>query len=361
LREQYRGIPPGIPLVLKGACSTCRQNQPHVFLSPRSDLIFTRVQWLLRFARKAYTTFTSLWRRVTGEREVSTLISLGLGRSGLRLSLTSSKSAVSRFKELTLVRLWIAAVLLVVCSMLAGGCISSILGRKDQPPADKKADSKQELVKPKIDTKPEDSRLASAPSRIEAEAEKRETNEEGKVEGSSAPKKPAEKDAKSHSWSDTDRAEKGLQDTKLGASSSSPGADASAPSRRETALSGGARSSTSDTGFLDKPLNPDEPVKRHDHAKYSEHIKNKAIDLVNRDKNSNHAVLCKDTITDQWTLVVYYPKENAYTFVSYLWDEIDEKWQQSFVSDKRPLSGWQTHLKFYSAAKDCKILKRARQ
>ncbi len=237
-----------------------------------------------------------------------------------------------------------------------------MLGRTDQPQAEKKTDSKQELLKPKIGTEAEDSRLASAPSQNGAQAGKQKTTEDVTTgeSKSSAVKNPSQKNAKTYSWLDSDRAEKGPQDIKTGDNPSSQSADASGPARREIARPGEPGSSASDTELLEKPINPDEPVKRHDHAKYKEYIKNKAIDLVNRDKNSNHAVLCKDAITDQWSLVVYYPKENAYMFVTYLWDEIDEKWQQSFASDKRPLAGWNNHLKYQAANKECKTLKRAR-
>ena len=64
-------------------------------------------------------------------------------------------------------------------------------------------------------------------------------------------------------------------------------------------------------------------------------MKNKAIDLVNSEKECDQAIICKDMITDQWSLTLYYMKEKTYKFVTYVWDEIDDNWQKSFW----PISG----------------------
>lgn len=105
----------------------------------------------------------------------------------------------------------------------------------------------------------------------------------------------------------------------------------------------------------------DTMFKKHDHSKYTQNIKNKAIDEVNRESACKYARLCRDTITHDWGLTLYYLQEKTYVMVTYVWDEIDEKWKKSFSSDKRPMSGWKHHLDFSSGGKACKVLKGTRQ
>jgi len=111
---------------------------------------------------------------------------------------------------------------------------------------------------------------------------------------------------------------------------------------------------------LDASSKADTPFKRHDHAKYMEKIKNKAIDWLNKEKDVSYARLCKDSTTDEWSLWIYRTEGKAYRFVTYVWDEVDEKWKESFKSDKLPISGWQHHLRFSTGGKDCRVLKEKR-
>jgi hypothetical protein len=116
------------------------------------------------------------------------------------------------------------------------------------------------------------------------------------------------------------------------------------------------------SGKSDSDTSPKDelPFKRHDHVKYMQKIKNKAIDWINKEKDITYARLCRDTTTDEWSLWIYRSEEKAYRFVTYIWDEVDEKWEESFKSDKRPISGWQHHLKFSTDGKDCIDLKKRR-
>ena len=99
------------------------------------------------------------------------------------------------------------------------------------------------------------------------------------------------------------------------------------------------------------------PLKKHDHSKYVAAIKGKAIDRVNKSSNVDLARICRDTTTDEWSLTLYHKREKAYSFVSYIWDEIDEKWEEAFSSDQRPIAGWKQHLNFSSAGKKCDVIK----
>jgi hypothetical protein len=99
------------------------------------------------------------------------------------------------------------------------------------------------------------------------------------------------------------------------------------------------------------------PIKKHDHSKYVTALRNKAIDLLNREENVYYARLCKDFATDQWSFTIYYKQQTIFSFIIYTWDEIDQKWVKSLTSDKRPMARFQKHLNFYTAGKECQILK----
>ncbi len=101
----------------------------------------------------------------------------------------------------------------------------------------------------------------------------------------------------------------------------------------------------------------DSPFKKHDHAEYIRLIRNKAIDMVNQDGKAAYARVCRDDTTDDWSLNIYHWHGRNYSFVTYAWDEVDQKWVESFVTDKRPVAGWKKHLDFSTAGKDCKVLK----
>jgi hypothetical protein len=102
------------------------------------------------------------------------------------------------------------------------------------------------------------------------------------------------------------------------------------------------------------------PFKRHDHKKYIQKIKNKAIDKLNKTKDVTYATLCRDSTTDEWSLWLYSFGGKTYRFVTYAWDEVDEKWEESLKSNKQPIAGWRHHLKFTADGKRCEVLKEKR-
>jgi hypothetical protein len=249
-----------------------------------------------------------------------------------------------------------AVRILTICCLIASvhvcGCASTLLQRQSESPVENKIDRKSELVKPKIAGVPENGAAGTRnenPKNSGSEEPSLQNASENTSAGSEKQNQPSqikpERPKPEHTKSNTD--------------SSPEKSEASDPARRITAKAETSpiASETDDAGEAKSK----EPFKRHDHSKYLETIKNKAVDLVNSDKESDYAAICKDLITDQWSLSFYYTQEKTYKFVTYVWDEIDDKWQKSFVSDKRPISTMEKHLKYSSSGRDCKVLKKMRR
>ena len=97
--------------------------------------------------------------------------------------------------------------------------------------------------------------------------------------------------------------------------------------------------------------------RKHDHSKYVTKIKNAAIDVVNRERDSVYVRMCKHNTTDEWSLGVYFVQGKSYYFRTYVWDPIENLWTETFESEKRPYSGFKNHLSFSSAGKKCVPLK----
>jgi hypothetical protein len=105
------------------------------------------------------------------------------------------------------------------------------------------------------------------------------------------------------------------------------------------------------------PSLPEGPLKKFDHAKYFDQLRSDAVELVKKESNSSHAILCRDTITDEWSLSIYRIKDNYFAYVVYVWDEIDEKWTKTHDSERRPLTQMKDHLRLSVVHKECKALK----
>lgn len=131
------------------------------------------------------------------------------------------------------------------------------------------------------------------------------------------------------------------------------------PSVRESVATPVLKEKQRSDKFYSKDDPQIEPFQKHDHAKYAERVNNAAIDLVNKAPEAGFARVCRDSITEQWTLHLYYFRDKKYWFISYNWDEIDEKWEDSFKSDKRPLNVWKDHVNFSASGKECRVLKGA--
>ncbi len=277
----------------------------------------------------------------------------------MKPSLTSSKFPVSGRQEIVLCPLRISALIFVLCAIITAGCVSGMLRGKTASQIDPKPTPNPGLLKPTIAEESEKDQVKSSPVRKEAESKESVSTEDGFRKEQNGTTKSSAKDSSTNARSDGDPSAKGFSPP---ADSASQVARASNPARRQLGRgSDSTTASTSESVDLPKPIDPDEPIKRHDHSKYKELIKNKAVELVKEQADSDHAVMCKDNLTDEWSLVLYYPKERSYIYATYLWDEIDEQWRRAFVSDKLPLSNWQTHLRHESSGKECTTLKRARR
>ncbi|MEW6531443.1 MAG: hypothetical protein AB1473_11445 [Thermodesulfobacteriota bacterium] len=107
----------------------------------------------------------------------------------------------------------------------------------------------------------------------------------------------------------------------------------------------------------EKPGRADPGIKKHDHAAYKRQLKNKAIDIVNNETKCSLARLCKDYITEEWTLTLFTKGDKTFSFTSHVWDPIAEKWKQTFTSKPRPIKNWATHLRVTSSGWECEVLK----
>ncbi len=232
------------------------------------------------------------------------------------------------------------------------GCVPAFLQKRTEVPLEKGATEKSELLKPKVG---EDSENGAA--RTGQENPKISTNSKNPYRPASV--NSASKTDKQDSSLSAKSEETKAENTKFNSDPAIEKGETSGPARRIAAKNENSSASpaANDAGAAES----EEPFKRHDHAKYLDMIKNKAVDLVNSDKESSRAEICKDMITDQWSLTLYYVKEKTYKFITYTWDEIDDDWKISFTSNKGPLSGLQKHLKYSSSGKNCKVLKNTRR
>jgi hypothetical protein len=272
-------------------------------------------------------------------------------------------SCAKEMRALPFRSVWFAAISVTICSIWLTACVPGIMGSKaskEKTPGDAATTSPSRLLKP---TMPDDRGRGSL-----AQQAGKETP--GVASGTSSDTFAASpKGAKAENPT-TQRVSSLPND--LGREIAGSGLDKE-PSSQSSSESpkGGASTRTvvedigpdhPASGKSDSDTSPKDDLafKRHDHVKYMQKVKNKAIDQVNKEKDVTYARLCRDTTTDEWSLWIYRTEEKAYRFVTYIWDEVDEKWEESFKSDKRPVSGLQHHLNFSTDSKDCKDLKKRR-
>lgn len=107
----------------------------------------------------------------------------------------------------------------------------------------------------------------------------------------------------------------------------------------------------------EKPEHREVRFEKFDHAKYLKKVKNSALDILNKDSACNLARICNDSITHDWWLTLYRKADRTYSFTTYAWDPVNEKWEESYVSSKEPLSRLSHHLRSSSSGKYCEVLK----
>jgi hypothetical protein len=272
-------------------------------------------------------------------------------------------SCAKEMRALPFRSVWFAAISVIICSIWLTACVPGIMGSKaskEETSGAAATTSPSRLLKP---TMPDDRGRSSLAQQAGKEKPGDASGTSSDTFAASAKGAKAEKPATqtvSSLPNDLGReiARSGVDKEPSSQSpSESPKGGASTRTvvediHRDPSASGKAGSDTSPKDDL--------PFKKHDHVKYMQKVKNKAIDQVNKEKDVTYARLCRDTTTDEWSLWVYRSEEKVYRFVTYIWDEVDEKWEESFKSDKRPISGWKHHLNFSTDGKDCMDLKKRR-
>ena len=248
----------------------------------------------------------------------------------------------------------------LLCTVWLSGCVSILAGRKDTVSPEKKVAEEKGLIKPRM-----------ADSLDPMAAKPTEGRDKNKSDGSQAPsdhfqndEKPAEiaKAVAAVNGRNVDESPPAGKKTASSAKSLRELSDEALPAKRESAQSlvtPKSAESKKATASSDNETKDGDGIgfKKHDHSKYVSAIRGKAINQVNKERDVVLAMICRNTTTEEWSLTLYRKRQRTYSFVSYVWDEIDEKFEQAFVSDQRPISGWKQHLEFSSSDKECAVLK----
>jgi hypothetical protein len=246
-------------------------------------------------------------------------------------------------------------IMTVALCLLLGACSQSLTNWKRSASSGPKAPGKDGLIKPRIAEKSaHDKDGLIKPTVAEFTADDKE-----KVAKSAPPpfQKTAGSNVSEKVVPETPRritrtsveADKRQPTEKTIPDTSSKPSDARTPDSKNEA----PKSSAKDE------LAQEEPLRKFDHVKYLEKIRSKAIDLVNKERNCSHAILCKDSITEAWSLSLYRVLDRQFTSAVFVWDDIDEKWEEALVPDKRPVAQLKEHLKISAVGKECKPLKGA--
>jgi len=255
-------------------------------------------------------------------------------------------------------RYWLAIV--VVCTIWLSGCISILPTRKDPRAAAKNVAAETGLIKPRLADSLDPQAAKHAESRDKSKPEVKQTRN-SPDRSDDMPLASAKTVAALES---RDAATGDQSGRKADASAKPPRQDSddALPAKRESVKpavnpkSADAKQGTGPSG--DETKKSEEPAfKKHDHSKYMAIIRDKARDLINKEKDVALARVCRNTITDEWTLTLFRKKQKTYSFVDYAWDEIDDKFEEAFASDQRPISGFKQHLEFSAGDKDCTVLK----
>jgi hypothetical protein len=281
---------------------------------------------------------------------------------GMHVPTGLQSSYAKEMKALPSRSVWFPAISVIICSIWLTACVPGIMSSKDSKGKTSgvaATASPSRLLKPTI---PDDRGLVGQQAGKDTPGVTSGTSSD--TVASSVKEAKAEKAATQRVSSlpdDLGREIAGSSANKEQHNQSSPESPKSGASTRTVVEEIRRDPPVSEKSGSDKSSKDDLPFKKHDHVKYMQKVKNKAIDQVNKETDATYARLCRDTTTDEWTLWIYRSEQKAYRFVTYIWDEVDEKWAESFKSEKRPISGWQHHLKFSTDGKDCKDLKKKRQ
>ncbi|MBI5571975.1 MAG: hypothetical protein HY914_18680 [Desulfomonile tiedjei] len=308
---------------------------------------------LLPFAVKTYTTDLpdGLW----AEPAYSPFgMQSSLQKVFLRASSRVQRSHAKDVDRFAVVKALITLLIVFVCTLRLMGCVPAFLGGKASSKKPENKTERAELMKPQL---PE----ASESSDPKVEADRKpssaaaESGSPGSSEGVSEASRPSTRDAGAGNQETSAPSERASRD-------GSEGSDRKGekqpirPTPSEASEKPG-KSGSNDASKEAEGAGKEELFKKHDHEKYVESLKNKAIDQVNRDGKCDYARLCRNSVTDERSLTLYYMDGKTFSFVTYEWDEIDEKWKKDYTSNKWPMSQWEEHLKLAAARQDCTVIK----
>ncbi len=252
-----------------------------------------------------------------------------------------------------------AAISVMIFSLALTACAPGILGSKDpkgKSPGSAGAADQPRLAKPKI---PDDRALGSL-----AQKDGGETS--GTTSGKSrdtfaAPAKGAKAENPSTERVSSSRSDPGKDTPDSGNDKQSSGQSSSEIQKSGASIRTASTDIRGDAAVSGKPgsdASPEDlPFQRHDHKKYMQRIKNKAIEQLNKEKDVTYARLCTDSTTDEWSLWLYRFEGKVYRIATYTWDPVDEGWKESLKPDKQSIAGLRHHLKFTSDGKKCDDLK----
>jgi hypothetical protein len=232
------------------------------------------------------------------------------------------------------------AAAIALCSLWLAVCVPTFLNWKGAGPGVEKRTGSQQ--KPSTAT-------------AEASAPSGDATPEGAKKG-----EPSPKSVRTSAQPGTDRGERPSPSKEDSSVNERGKRDSGRPGPQPTRTPGTEASSDADSDS-EKELAAKKLIKKHDHAAYLETIKQQAMELASKDRSCDYARICRNPITDDWALTMYYREGKFFSFVTYAWDQIDEKWARVFASEKRPVAQWESHVKFTSAGKNCVPIKDSRR
>lgn len=239
---------------------------------------------------------------------------------------------------------WVA---LALCFLWFAGCVPAIWNRQSTTAKTDKHGPTAELIKPRVATEADEDPVEKDP-RWKKRGGDAGTDDEMKR----TPALPADKHAGTAPVDD----DKKVESLHVNAPGEASTANGKSPDEGSSTVKSVEERLKSAAG-PGEDLNDEGSYKKHDHARYVRLIEDKAREKLKDHRDSSLARMCKDSATDQWTLNIYRKDAKTYSFISYSWDEVDEKWEEIFVSRKQPLARWKSHLDFTAARRKCRMLK----
>ena len=253
-----------------------------------------------------------------------------------------------------MVRALITFLIVLACTLRLTGCVPAFLGGKDSSKKSDKKTERAELLKPQV-TEASESPTAKVAGDQPSPNPAAEADSASRPGGAMEESRPSTREARAGTPGTSTPPDQATGDSR-GASGRQEKKEPPPPAPPESSEKKGKSESDDSSKDATKTDN-EELFKKHDHEKYLASVRNKAIDQVNKDGKCDYARLCRNSLTDEKSLTLYYLDGKTFSFVTYEWDEIDEKWKKDYTSNKWPMSQWEEHLKLAAARQDCSVIK----